>query len=79
MAWSDARSCPVPMVIWIERIATHVAALDDFGRRFSAQLLRSSLCVVTPLAQRRELIEVRKRLATALDWDPVIDRNRGLN
>jgi hypothetical protein len=34
---------------------------------------------VTPLAQRRELIEVRKRLATALDRDPVIDRNRGLN
>jgi hypothetical protein len=66
-------------MIWVERITMHVAALNNFGSGLSAQLLRSSLCVVTPLAQRRELIEVRKRLATALDRDLVIDRNRGLN
>ena len=79
MAWSDARSYSVPVVIWIQRIATRVATLNNFASELSAQLLRSSLCVVTPLAQRRELIEARKRLATALDRDPVIDRNRGLN
>jgi hypothetical protein len=66
-------------VIWIQRIATRVATLNNFGSGLSAELLRSSLCVVTPLAQRRELIEVRKWLATALDRDLVIDRNRGLN
>jgi hypothetical protein len=66
-------------VIWVQGIAVHVATLNNFGSGLSAQLLRSSLCVVTPLAQRRELIEVRKRLATAVDRDPVIDRNRGLN
>jgi hypothetical protein len=75
MAQSDARSYPVPIVIWIQRIATRVATLNNFGSGLSAQLLRSSLCVVTPLAQRRELIEVRKRLTTSFDRLAMVNSN----
>jgi hypothetical protein len=34
---------------------------------------------VAAITECRELIEVWKRFAAALEWDPVIDRNRRLN
>jgi hypothetical protein len=63
-------------VIGIERVAEDVTAL---AQPILAHLLGARLGVVATLAQRGEFIEMRKWIATALDWGAVIDDGSGLN
>jgi hypothetical protein len=62
-------------VIGIERVARRITALNDCRSGIPAQLFRARLGVVTAVAERRELIEMWKRFAAAVEWGPVIDRN----
>ena len=63
-------------MIRIERVAEDVAAL---AQPILAHLLGTRLGVVATLAQRGEIIEMRKWIAAALDWGAVIDDGSGLN
>ena len=63
-------------MIRIERVAENIAAL---AQPILAHLLGARLGVVATLAQRGEFIEMRKWIATALDWGAVIDDGSGLN
>jgi hypothetical protein len=63
-------------VFRIERIAEHIAALDQVNL---ACLLSAALSVVASSAQRCELLERRKRIAATLDRSPMIDHGRRLN
>jgi hypothetical protein len=63
-------------VIGIERVPEDVAA---HAKVIFPQLLGPGLAVVAAFTQRGELIEMRKRIATAPDWSPVIDDSSRLN
>jgi hypothetical protein len=62
-------------VIRIKRVAEDIAA---FAQPILAHLLGARLRVVATLAQRGEFIEMRKWIASALDWGAVIDDGSGL-
>jgi hypothetical protein len=63
-------------MIRIERVPEDVAAN---AKVIFAQLLGPGLAVMAALAERCELIEVWKRIATAPDWSPMINNGSGLN
>ena len=63
-------------MIGIERIAEHVATLNHV---VLAELFAACFLVVTTLAQRRELIERRVRLAAGVDRCAMIDHSGGLD
>jgi hypothetical protein len=63
-------------VIGIERVPEDVAA---HTKVIFPQLLGPGLAVMAAFTQRSELIEMRKRIATAPDWSPVIDDGGRLN
>ena len=66
------------MVIWIERIAVHVAALDAFGREWFALLFDDArLPVMARCAAGQHAVQRRERIAALGNRDNVVDRDRG--
>jgi hypothetical protein len=77
MAVTGVRSCLVPIVIWIERIAVHVAAPDSFRReRFALLFDDVCLSVMARCATGQNVVQRRVRIATLADRNYVVDRDR---
>jgi hypothetical protein len=64
------------MVIWIERIAVHVATFDAFGRELFVLLFDdASLPVVTRCATGQNVVQRRVRISALADRNYVVDRD----
>lgn len=66
----------VPRMIWIERVAEHIAALEQI---VFAHLFAARFEVMARGTQRRETVEPWIRLAPTVDRNDVIDHVGGLN
>jgi hypothetical protein len=63
-------------MVWIERIAMRVAALDAFGRkRFALLFDDARLSVMARCAAGHHAVQRRERIATFSDPVNVIDRD----
>jgi hypothetical protein len=63
-------------MVWVEGISENIATFSEI---VLTQLFGPGLAVMTTLTERCELLERRKRIATAPNWSPMVDDGGRLN